>query len=126
MSTIKANTLLHSDGTTTTQPSIPALDQRMAKAWVNFDGTGTVAISSAYNVSSITDVQSGRYTVNFTNNLANTNFAVAGFSGRNSIPIVAGAGNARSVSSLDVSTGSYVNAFAYIDTDSIAVTIFGN
>ena len=33
MSTIKANTLLHSDGSTTTQPSIPALDKRMAKAW---------------------------------------------------------------------------------------------
>ena len=125
MSTIKANTLLHSDGTTTTQPSIPALDQRMAKAWVHFNGTGTVAINSAYNVSSITDVQSGKYIVNFTNNLANTNFTVAGFSGRNSYPIVAGAGNARSVSSLDVSTGSYVSAFAYVDVDSIAVTLFG-
>jgi len=64
MSTIKANTLLHSDGTTTTQPSIPALDQRMAKAWVNFDGTGT--IRSSYGFSSVTDLSTGSYTANFT------------------------------------------------------------
>ena len=65
MSTIKANTLLHSDGTTTTQPSIPALDQRMAKAWVNFNGVGTVAIRSSYNVSSITDNATGNYYINY-------------------------------------------------------------
>jgi len=75
MSTIKANTLLHSDGTTTTQPSIPALDQRMAKAWVNFNGEGTVAINSAYNVSSITDNAQADYTVNFTNSMANANYS---------------------------------------------------
>ena len=81
MSTIKANTLLHSDGSTTTQPSIPALDKRMAKAWVNFNGTvagsvsGTVAINSAYNVSSITDNAQADYTVNFTNSMANANYS---------------------------------------------------
>jgi len=75
MSTIKANTLLHSDGSTTTQPSIPALDQRMAKAWVNFNGEGTVAINSAYNVSSITDNAQADYTVNFTNSMANANYS---------------------------------------------------
>ena len=75
MSTIKANTLLHSDGSTTTQPSIPALDKRMAKAWVNFNGQGTVAINSAYNVSSITDNAQADYTVNFTNSMANANYS---------------------------------------------------
>jgi hypothetical protein len=59
MSTIKANTLLHSDGTTTTQPSIPALDKRMAKAWVNWNGTGTVAIRDSLGVSSISDGGTG-------------------------------------------------------------------
>ena len=77
MSTIKANTLLHSDGSTTTQPSIPALDKRMAKAWVSFNGQGTVAIRSSYNVSSITDGGAGIYTVNFTNAMANTDYSVS-------------------------------------------------
>jgi len=78
MSTIKANTLLHSDGSTTTQPSIPALDQRMAKAWVNFNGTGTVAIRDSYNVSSITDNGTGDYSVTFTNAMSNSNYSVSG------------------------------------------------
>ena len=75
MSTIKVGTLLAADGTTTTQPSIPALDKRMAKAWVNFNGEGTVAINSAYNVSSITDNAQADYTVNFTNSMANANYS---------------------------------------------------
>tara|TARA_R110002074_G_scaffold200293_1_gene368233 strand:+ start:122 stop:493 length:372 start_codon:yes stop_codon:yes gene_type:complete len=76
MSTIKANTLLHSDGTTTTQPSIPALDTRMAKAWVVFNGTGTVAVIGSYGVSSMTDLGTGQYRVNYTNSLSSTNYAV--------------------------------------------------
>jgi hypothetical protein len=49
-----------------------------AKAWVNFNGTGTVAIRQSYNVSSITDNAVGDYTVNFTNALTDGNFSVAG------------------------------------------------
>ena len=66
MSTIKVGTLLHSDGSTTTQPSIPALDKRMAKAWVNFKEEGGRSIRSSYNVSSITDNGTGDHTANFT------------------------------------------------------------
>ena len=77
MSTIKANTLLHSDGSTTTQPSIPALDKRMAKAWVNFNGMNTVAINSSYNISSITDVSVGTYKANFTTAMSNTNYCTS-------------------------------------------------
>ena len=35
------------------------------RAWVNFNGTGTVAINNSFNVSSITDVSTGQYTINF-------------------------------------------------------------
>ena len=48
----------------------------MARAWVNFNGTGTVAIRASGNVSSITDNGTGQYTVNFTNALADANYAV--------------------------------------------------
>jgi len=60
MSTIKVGTLLAADGSTTTQPSIPALDKRMAKAWVSFNQTSTQAIRSSYNISSITDTGTGQ------------------------------------------------------------------
>ena len=45
-------------------------------AWVNFDGIGTVTINDSYNVTSITDRGTGRYTVNIDDNMANTNYAV--------------------------------------------------
>ena len=48
------------------------------KAWVNFNGTGTVAITDSYNVSSISDNGTGAYTINFTANMANTTYAVVG------------------------------------------------
>jgi hypothetical protein len=46
-----------------------------ARAWVNFNGTGTVAIRASSNVSSITDNGTGDYTVNFTTALADANYA---------------------------------------------------
>jgi hypothetical protein len=46
------------------------------RAWVNFDGTGTVAIRDSFNVSSITDGGTGIYTVNFTNSMPDANYAV--------------------------------------------------
>ena len=48
----------------------------LAKAWVNFNGTGTVAIRASFNVSSITDNGTGDYTVNFTTALADANYSV--------------------------------------------------
>jgi hypothetical protein len=47
-----------------------------AKAWVNFNGTGTVAIRAQFNVSSITDNGTGNYTANFTTALTDANYAV--------------------------------------------------
>jgi hypothetical protein len=80
MSTIKVGTLLAADGTTTTQPSIPALDKRMAKAWVNFNGetTTTNTIRASYNVSSVTDHGGSEHTVNFATALADANYCISG------------------------------------------------
>jgi hypothetical protein len=50
------------------------------KAWVNFNGTGTVAIRASYNVTSITDNGTGNYTVNFTTALPDANYAISGTS----------------------------------------------
>jgi len=48
------------------------------RAWVNFNGTGTVAIRASGNVSSITDNGTGDYTVNFTTALVDANYTVCG------------------------------------------------
>jgi len=48
------------------------------RAWVNFDGTGTVAIRASGNVSSVTDVGVGNYRVNFATDMEDANYVVTG------------------------------------------------
>jgi hypothetical protein len=52
------------------------------RAWVNFNGTGTVAIRASGNVTSITDNGTGDYTVNFTTALPDANYSVVVTAGR--------------------------------------------
>ena len=52
-----------------------------SKAWVNFNGTGAVAIRDSFNVSSITDNGVGSYVINHTNVLANVNYSLVGCCG---------------------------------------------
>ena len=47
----------------------------VCRAWVNFNGTGTVAIRASFNVSSITDNGTGDYTVNFTTAMTDANYS---------------------------------------------------
>jgi hypothetical protein len=54
------------------------------KAWVNFNGTGTVAIRDSYNVSSITDNGTGAYTINFASPMANANYGMIACAGHSS------------------------------------------
>ena len=49
----------------------------MCRAWVNFNGTGTVAIRASGNVSSITDNGTGDYTVNFTTAMSDINYSTS-------------------------------------------------
>ena len=53
------------------------INQGRAKAWVNFNGTGTPAARDSYNISSITDNATGNYTLNFTNAMSSADFAFA-------------------------------------------------
>jgi len=76
MSTLRVSTIQDTAGSNSSTPA--AIANGIAKAWVNFNGTGTVAIRAQYNVSSITDNGNGDYTVNFTNALADANYFFAG------------------------------------------------
>jgi len=53
------------------------LSQFTAKAWVNYRGTSTNSIRDSHNVSSVTDNGTGDYTINFSNNIANSSYCVA-------------------------------------------------
>lgn len=76
LATIQSNTALPP----TIQNSSAVEIGTFCRAWVNFNGTGTVAIRASFNVTSITDNSTGDYTVNFTTALTDTNYAVVGVS----------------------------------------------
>ena len=90
------------------------------RAWVNFNGTGTVAIRASGNVSSITDGGVGIYTVNFTNSMPDVNFgANITLQGGNAYIATI---NIRATSS--VSMYSWTNASAFYDSADVCVSIF--
>jgi hypothetical protein len=73
MSTLKVTTIQDTSGGNSSTTA--EIKNGIAKAWVNFNGTGTVAIRAQYNVSSITDNGNGDYTVNFATALVDANYA---------------------------------------------------
>ena len=114
---------LKSDGKTTN-----------ALAWVNFDGTGTVAIRSSYNVSSITDNGAGDYTVNFATALSDANYSANGSGGVNGSRSLGVSFNVTSATgALILPTTSALRLSTYVpssntpsDPDYVYVSVFGN
>ena len=98
------------------------------RAWVNFNGTSTVAIRESGNVSSITDNGTGDYTVNFTTAMPDANYSIAG--GGNGATnlnpaclLTASLTEYNTVSSARVSTTNSSNA-SKLDYSKIHVQIF--
>lgn len=73
MSTLKTGTVWAD----THKSADGSLEFFKCRAWVNFNGTGTVAIRASGNVSSITDNGTGDYTVNFTTAMPDANYSIA-------------------------------------------------
>ena len=108
---------------------------RIAKAWINLDGTGTISINDSYNVSSITDNGTGDYTATFSTAMANANYAVS-CSVLNSTYSHTGQGSFRNAmpqkdgyltSSIRVFC-RYTNPTGYADEDEdmVNIIVFGN
>ena len=95
------------------------------RAWVNFNGTGTVAIRASGNVSSITDNGTGDYTVNFTTAMVDANYAftISGYqntTGGGSI--VFATGQTYTTSAVRVKTVNL--GTADVDMQNVSVSIF--
>lgn len=98
MSTLRLTTISNQTGSSSV-PSETVINGS-AKAWVVFNGTGTVAIVGSFNVSSITDNGVGLYQVNFTNALTDANFST----------VITGGGQGASGSTYAVDAGSATTA----------------
>ena len=80
MSTLKVNNIQDINAANNSTPEQVAKGR--AKAWVNFDGDGTLTtsnqsgVNSSFNISSVIDNGTGLYTINIDNDLRNRNYAV--------------------------------------------------
>jgi hypothetical protein len=124
--------VLASNASLMTTPSGTAPNY-MCRAWVNFNGTGTVAIRASGNVSSITDNGTGDYTVNFTTALTDVNYGVsfAAGPGNGRTPMISTASfndTSNTAASLMSTTQLRVimsnSAASYNDTSFFCVSIF--
>ena len=146
MSELKVTTLKHADSTVdsivmasdgtlafgaavTDSAGVAVKGGVPAQAWVNFNGTGTVAIRAGYNVSTITDNGPGKYTVNFTTAMVDANYATVCSSATSSATwprLIAAGTSANSTYSVSA-VGLYVirpDDRAAEDNDLIQVAIF--
>jgi hypothetical protein len=123
MSEIRANTVSNAAGT----GPATLTGQYAAKAWVNFNGTGTVAIRESGNVSSITDGGAGTYTITFSSALSDANYSAI-------ITMQRPAGDASSGGSATINKGvslsttsfalfTWDTAFSTNDAETVCVTV---
>jgi len=104
---------------------------QFARAWVNFNGTGTVAIRDSFNVSSITDNGTGDYTVTFATAMSNTNYAAFCNDKFSSDSVANGGGvwanltrYAQTTTQVRVVVESYVSTL--YDSEIVNVVVFGS
>jgi len=88
------------------------------RAWVNFDGTGTVSIRDSGNVSSITDNGTGNYTVNFATAMPDGNYSLI------SSDSFYGLSSSSTFLTTSASVFSYDNNFSLRDDNGIRVAVF--
>ena len=95
--------------------------QKTAKAWVNFNGTGTPAIRDSFKVSSLTDHETGQIGVNFLNAMSNSNYAVV---------VLGGSMYGGNSACFDPSTTSFKaitsSSSAYVDSAQVSAIVFGD
>ena len=75
-SILRVNTL--TDASSNNSTAMSTINQGTAKAWLNFNGTGTIAARDSFNLSGLTDVSQGNYTVTMSSAMGNTNYSFSG------------------------------------------------
>jgi hypothetical protein len=121
MSTLRLTTISNQDGSATV-PSQTVISGS-AKAWVNFNGTGTVAIRASFNVSSITDGGTGLYTINFTTAMPDANYSSVLGCNRDG-GVVTVAGNLLTVSTSSLQFEQFTTGGSQVDRTIITAAIF--
>jgi len=89
-----------------------SIQQGLCKCWIHLTGSGTPAAADSFNVASVTDTGTGRYTINIATDFGNANYTCAGMSGNDGTTT----GDRGQVIDLTPTAGAF--ALRNIDTDS--------
>ena len=103
-----------------------SIQQGLAKAWLNFNGTGTVAITDSFNVASITDNGTGDYTNTISNPMGNSNFSYTALGGNTSGALSVRIENANNRSTTTIDILSYDTSSSIIDFADINTLFHGD
>ena len=127
MSTVKAANLQNTgSGAPVFKNSSGTEIGQLVKAWVNFNGTGTVAIRDDFNVSSITDNGTGTYTVTFTTAMANANYVTLGTIEERGVSVHCSTNDAASQTTSAVNIATVLSGTSTgFDCDQVNVAVFG-
>ena len=129
ITTAKVTTIQDASGGNSSTPE--QVFQGRAKAWVNFNGEGTIAIRDSFNVSSITDEAVGVYTVNIDTDMANVNYCAVVTSGYSSNDIQTSQNSqlfqhsTKTVGSFKIRQGNSENN-SNDDADDVNAVVFGD
>jgi hypothetical protein len=118
-----STTISGTNGVTFPDSTSMQTGQQACKAWVNFNGVGTVAIRGSYNVSSITDNGTGTYSINFTVDMSDNNYATCATGNDGNYATTFQASFAQTPSAVRVLV--YYGASAY-DVSVVSAAIFSN
>lgn len=95
------------------------------RAWVQFKGSGTLTVNASGNITSITDNGTGDYTLNFTNNMPDTNYCYTSTACNPSgTRATMSTGSSKTVSALRLNPVSYTGAVAQVDLSDCNVAVF--
>lgn len=120
MSEIRVTTLKDTSGGNSS--STADIYSGRSKAWVNFNGTGTVAIRASFNVSSITDNGVGEFRINMTNAMTDANYVAVGSvlnsttPGVNGISWLVGSDDPAATIGSSTTTSFHIGTFSYPTT----------
>ena len=102
---------------------------RVAKAWLNYDGT-TPSIRDSYNIGSVTDNGTGEYTVNYSTAMSDANYSIVGFAHDDASSgwwrlLVSNGGAAQAAGSFAIET-IHPQDYSMQDSDTVCIQVFGN
>ena len=124
MSTLKVNTIQNTSAAHSSTPE--QIAQGRCKAWVNFNGTGTVAIRDSFNVGSITDNGTGSYTLNFSTAMPSANYVLCMSGSTNNSYTRAGTQTPSSMTASTAAVQTANSSGSSADREYCAVAIFGD